>query len=57
MAEDPAIRRNRMRKTLDELKSAAIARLEQRGYDVRGKTPAQVRHLLKQRRPRQKSTA
>jgi hypothetical protein len=56
MVDDRAIRRNSMRKTLEELKSAAIARLEQRGYDVRGKTPAQVRQLLKQRRAKQKST-
>jgi hypothetical protein len=57
MVDDRSIRRNNMRKTLEELKSAAIARLEQRGYDVRGKTPAQLRRLLKQRRTKQKSTA
>jgi hypothetical protein len=28
------------KKTLEELKSEAIAKLESRGYDVRGKTPA-----------------
>jgi hypothetical protein len=46
MAEDPLIPR---KKTLGELKSAAIARLERRGYDIRGKTPAQIRQLLKRR--------
>jgi len=29
------------KKTLQELRSQAIAELERRGYDVRGKTPAQ----------------
>jgi len=57
MVDDRTIRQNSMRKTLEELKSAAIARLEQRGYDVRGKTTAQIRRLLKQRRTKQKSTA
>jgi hypothetical protein len=38
----------RRRKTVEELKNDAIAELEQRGYDVRGKTPAQIRKLLRQ---------
>jgi hypothetical protein len=46
MADDPPIPR---KKTLGELKSAAIAQLERRGYDIRGKTPAQIRQLLKRR--------
>ena len=29
------------KKTLEELKREAIGKLERRGYDVRGKTPAQ----------------
>jgi hypothetical protein len=29
------------KKTLEELRSEAIAQLERRGYDVRGKTQAQ----------------
>lgn len=39
------------KKTLKELKSEAIAKLECRGYDIRGKTPIQIRQILK-RRPR-----
>ncbi len=38
----------RRRKTVEELKNDAIAELERRGYDVRGKTPAQIRKLLRQ---------
>ena len=34
---------------LAELKQAALTELEQRGYDVRGKTPAQIRKMLKRR--------
>ena len=33
---------------MEELKNDAIAELERRGYDVRGKTPAQIRKLLRQ---------
>lgn len=36
MAETPR------KKTLQEPRSEAIAELERRGYDVRGKTPAQI---------------
>ena len=43
------------KKTLEELKSEAIAELERRGYDVRGKTPAQIRQMLKARPKRQKA--
>jgi hypothetical protein len=43
--------------TLDELKSEAISKLERRGYDVRGKTPAQIRQILRARSPRSKTTA
>jgi hypothetical protein len=31
------------KKTLEELKSAALGELERRGYKVRGKTPNQIR--------------
>ena len=41
MAETPR------KKTLEELRSEAIAELERRGYDVRGKTPAQIRKMLR----------
>ena len=37
------------KKTLKELKNEAIAGLEGRGYDVRGKTPAQIRIMLRAR--------
>lgn len=43
------------KKTLDELRREAIAELERRGYDVRGKTPAQIRELLKRRPKKPKS--
>lgn len=38
------------RKKLDELaslKSAAISRLEQRGYEVQGKNTTQIRQIIK----------
>ena len=37
------------KKSLEELKAAAIAELERRGLSVRGKTPAQIRKLLRLR--------
>jgi hypothetical protein len=45
------------KKTLEELKREAIAELERRGYDVRGKTPAQIRQILRRRPTKQKSQA
>jgi hypothetical protein len=45
------------KKTLDELKSEAFARLERLGYDVRGKTPAQIRQMLRARSSRPKPAA
>ena len=36
MVDDRAIRRAKMREKFAELKRAAIADLERRGYDVRG---------------------
>ncbi len=44
MVEQRDIQHN---KVPEELKRAAIAELERRGYDVRGKTPGQVRQMLK----------
>jgi hypothetical protein len=35
------------KKTLAELRNEAIAELERRGYDVRGKTLAQIRKMLR----------
>jgi hypothetical protein len=55
MVDDRARRRAQMRDKLAELKSAALAKLERRGYDVRGKTPAQIRQILKRRPSKQKS--
>jgi len=43
--------RKSKRQQLAKLKHAALAELEARGYDVRGKTPGQIRAMLK-RRPR-----
>ncbi len=47
MLDHRAPRRKDMRETLAGLKSAALAKLENRGYDIRGKTPAQIRRILK----------
>ena len=55
MVDDRARRRTQMRDELAELKSAALAELECRGYDVRGKTPAQIKQILKRRPSKQKS--
>ncbi len=38
------------KKTLEEPRNEAIAQLERRGYDVRGKTPAEIRKLLSRRK-------
>ena len=45
------------KKTLEELKREAIAELERRGFDVRGKTPAQIRQILRRRPRKPKSEA
>jgi hypothetical protein len=37
------------------IKHAALTELERRGYEVRGKTPAQIRKMLK-RRPKKSRT-
>jgi xanthine/CO dehydrogenase XdhC/CoxF family maturation factor len=42
-------RQEKLREELATLRDEAIAKLECRGYDVRGKTPAQIRRLLKKR--------
>ena len=41
-------RKNKLEE-LTKLKHAALAELERRGYEVRGKTPAQIREMLKRR--------
>jgi hypothetical protein len=43
------------KKTLEELRREAIAELERRGYDVRGKTPAQIKQILRRRPTKPKS--
>ena len=43
MADSPAFS---PKKTLEELKSEALARLERRGYEIRGKTPAEIDDYL-----------
>jgi hypothetical protein len=53
MVDDRAARKKR--EQLAELKSAAIAELERRGYEVHGKTPGQIRQILKRRPLKQKS--
>jgi len=45
------------KKTMEELKREAIAELERRGYDVRGRTPAQIRQILRRRPTKPKSQA
>ena len=57
MVNDRVIRRAKMREKFAELKRAAIADLERRGYEVRGKTPAQIRLILKRRPSKQTSHA
>ena len=41
-------RKNKLEE-LAKLKRAALAELERRGYEVRGKTPSQIREILKRR--------
>jgi len=41
-------RKNKLEE-LVKLKLAALAELERRGYEVRGKTPSQIREILKRR--------
>ena len=45
------------KKTLEDLKEETIVELERRGYDVRGKTPAQIRQILRRRRTKPNSDA
>jgi hypothetical protein len=55
MVDDRKLQKAKMREEFAELKNAAIADLERRGYNVRGKTPAQIRQILKRRPARPKS--
>jgi hypothetical protein len=49
MGVDRARERKNKREELAKLKDAALSELERRGYEVRGKTPAQIREMLKRR--------
>jgi hypothetical protein len=55
MTDDRTIQRKKLRKELAELKTAALSELERRGFDVRGKTPAQIRQILRRRPSKQPS--
>jgi hypothetical protein len=48
-------RKNKLEE-LAKLKHAALTELERQGYEVRGKTPAQIREMLK-RRPKKSARA
>ncbi|MFY9755912.1 MAG: hypothetical protein WAK37_08200 [Pseudolabrys sp.] len=48
-------RKNKLEE-LAKLKHEALTELERRGYEVRGKTPAQIREMLK-RRPKKSARA
>jgi len=55
MADDRGMRRKQLREKLAELRNAALAELESRGYEVRGKTPIEIRQMLKRRPSKQPS--
>ena len=42
MSDDRAVLRKKMQGELVDLKSSALAELERRGYEVRGKTTTQI---------------
>jgi hypothetical protein len=47
MSDDRAALRKRKHEKLVSLKNIAITALEQRGYEVRGKTTSQIREALR----------
>jgi hypothetical protein len=49
MSINPIGERKNKREELVRLKHAALAELERRGYAVHGKTPGQIREMLKRR--------
>jgi hypothetical protein len=49
MVDPHASPKTRLKEQLVEFKCAAIAALEQRGYEVRGKTTSQIRQILRAR--------
>ena len=55
MAVDRIARRNKLQEELSELRNNALSALERLGYEVRGKTPGEIRLMLKRRRTKHKS--
>jgi hypothetical protein len=49
MVVDRALQHKQKQEKIAELKRLAIAELERRGYEVRGKTPSKIRQILKRR--------
>lgn len=49
MSDDRAASRKTLKDELASLKRSAIAELENRGYEVRGKKTFQIRQILKRR--------
>jgi len=56
MSINRSVERKSKSEELAKLKDAALTALERRGYEVRGKTPAQIREMLK-RRPKKSARA
>ncbi len=52
-AEDLIERRKKFIDDLKRLKEEALAKLESQGYEVRGKTPAEIRDTIRKGRRRQ----
>lgn len=57
MVDARAMRQKELREKLAQLRNAAFAELEGRGYEVRGKTPIQIRQILKRRPSKQNPSA
>ena len=55
MADDCVLRLKEKREKFAELKNTALAELERKGYEIRGKTPAQIRQILRRRPSKLKS--
>jgi hypothetical protein len=53
---DRSLRRAEFAKELARLRERALQALEEKGHDVRGKSPAQIRAMLRGRRSRRKRT-
>jgi len=53
MFDNGNVQRDKIRQELAALREEAISKFERRGYEVRGKTPAQIRSALR-RRPKKK---